>query len=120
MTSVYLGCMTIVLKLPFTNAASTKGLHKYRGFWVGFVAEFGLDGGNDSVEGKVADVGVVDRFGGRGARDIERLYCRAMCSAFAQERDSTNNAPNGVEERHGVTAWSEVFTGFKSCQPSNK
>jgi hypothetical protein len=34
----------------------------------------GLDG-NDSVEveGNVADVGVVDRRGGRGARDIERL-----------------------------------------------
>ena len=35
MMSVYFGCMTIVLKLPFTSAASTKGLHKCSGFCVG-------------------------------------------------------------------------------------
>ena len=32
MISTYLGNITMVLKLPFTSAASTKGLHKYRGF----------------------------------------------------------------------------------------
>lgn len=74
MMSVYLGCMTMVLKLPFTRAASTKGLHKYKGFCVG-VGLLGLASGRDSVEfeGKVAEVGVVARFGGRGARVIDRL-----------------------------------------------
>ena len=76
MMSVYFGCMTIVLKLPFTSAASTNGLHRYSGLGpagVGVVV-LGLVG-SESVEfeGNVAEVGVVDRFGGRGARVIERL-----------------------------------------------
>ena len=32
MMSVYFGCMTMVLKFPLTNAASTNGLHRYKGF----------------------------------------------------------------------------------------
>ena len=75
MISVYFGCITMVLKFPLTSAASTKGLQRYKGFCVcvgAFV--FGLEG-NDSVEfeGNVAEVGVVDRFGGRGALVIDRL-----------------------------------------------
>ena len=74
MISVYFGCMTIVLKFPFTSAASTKGLHRYRGFCVGAGLP-GLEGGSDSVEfeGNVAEVGVVDLLGGRGARDMDLL-----------------------------------------------
>lgn len=73
--SVYFGCITIVLKFPFTSAASTKGLQRYKGFGTeaaGVVVEG--DVGKDSVEfdGNVAEVGVVDRLGGRGARVIER------------------------------------------------
>ncbi len=30
-TSTYLGSITMVLKFPFTNAASTNGRHKYNG-----------------------------------------------------------------------------------------
>ena len=63
--------MTMVLKFPLTRAASTKGLHRYSGF--GGVGAVGLGGGNDSVEGKVAEVGVVDRLGGFGALFIDRL-----------------------------------------------
>lgn len=72
--SAYLGCITIVLKLPFTSAASTNGLQRYKGFWVG-AGLLGLEGGNESeeFEGNVAEVGVVARLGGRGARDIDRL-----------------------------------------------
>lgn len=81
MMSVYLGCITIVLKLPLTSAASTKGLQRYKGLGVGGagVVVLGL-AGNESVEldGNVADVGVVDRFGGRGARVIERLSCMPL------------------------------------------
>lgn len=74
MTSAYFGSITMVLKLPFTRAASTKGLHKYNGF--GVVVPVGVVGGRESVDGKVADVGVVDRLGGRGARCIDRLRDR--------------------------------------------
>lgn len=68
MMSAYLGSMTMVLKLPFTSAASTNGLHRYSGF--------GMDVGDGSgrCSWDVADVGVVERLGGRGARDIDRLY----------------------------------------------
>ena len=61
--------MTIVLKLPFTKAASTNGLQRYKGFEGG-----GVDsgGGTSGVE-KVGVVGVVgDLLGGfRGARRLE-------------------------------------------------
>lgn len=70
--SVYFGCITIVLKFPLTSAASTKGLHKKSGFCTGCGLE-GLEGGCESVPGNVADVGVVDRLGGRGALVIDRL-----------------------------------------------
>ena len=73
--STYFGNMTIVLKLPLISAASTKGLHRYRGFCP-FV-EDGDGGGMESelIEfGKVADVGVGERRGARGpARCIVRL-----------------------------------------------
>ncbi len=36
--------MTIVLKLPLTSAASTKGRHKYSGSGLGMVGETGVDG----------------------------------------------------------------------------
>lgn len=70
--STYFGCITIVLKLPFTSAASTKGLQRNSGFWIGWGLD-GLEGGNESVDGNDPDVGVVDRLGGRGARLIDRL-----------------------------------------------
>ncbi len=72
MTSAYFGSMTIVLKLPFTNAASTNGLHKYNG--LGTEGLVGVGGGRESVDGKLADVGVVERLGGRWLRCIERLH----------------------------------------------
>ncbi len=71
-TSAYFGNMTIVLKLPFTSAASTKGLHRYNGF--GAEGLVGVAGGRESVDGKLADVGVVERRGGRWLRCIDRLY----------------------------------------------
>ena len=58
----------MVLKFPTTRAASTKGLHRYRGLGIDGVAVVGLGGGRDSVDGDVADVGVVERFGGLGAQ----------------------------------------------------
>lgn len=57
------------MKLPFTSAASTKGLHRYNGF--DGVVTTG-DGGVISVGEKVPLVGVGERFA-RGARAIERL-----------------------------------------------
>lgn len=67
MISTYLGSMTIVLKLPFTSADSTKGLHRYKGFDGADpeVGDGGTGGGGISG-GKVADVGVGDLFGPRG------------------------------------------------------
>lgn len=35
MMSTYLGSITMVLRLPLTSAASTKGLHRYRGVCAG-------------------------------------------------------------------------------------
>jgi hypothetical protein len=77
MISTYFGSITIVLKLPLTRADSTKGLHKYRGlFGVGeFVGDGGTGGGGISG-GNVAEVGVGDRFGPRGARLMERLQTK--------------------------------------------
>lgn len=68
-TSAYFGSITMCLKLPFTSAASTNGLHRYSG--LGIEGVVGVPG-SDSVDGNVEDVGVVERFGGRGARLIER------------------------------------------------
>ncbi len=68
--------MTIVLKFPFTRAASTKGLQRYNGFCVVGAGLVGLVRGSESVEleGNDPPVGVGDRLGGRGARAIDRLY----------------------------------------------
>lgn len=64
----------MVLKLPLTSAASTNGLHRYKG--LGREGLVGVAGGNESVDGKVADVGVVDLLGGRWLpRCMERLHC---------------------------------------------
>lgn len=75
MMSTYFGSITIVLKFPLTNAASTNGGERYKGLGIGGVRGVettGL-GGGISAGGNVADVGVVARFGGRCARVIERL-----------------------------------------------
>jgi hypothetical protein len=72
-TSTYLGSITIVLKFPFTNAASTNGRHKYNGSRLVLVGVAGADnvgpdemlvakgdGGGTPVAGEnVAEVGVV-------------------------------------------------------------
>lgn len=83
MISVYFGCMTIVLKFPLTRAASTKGLHRYSG--LGVEGDVPVGEGSDSVEleGNVAEVGVVDLRGGRGARAIDRLeFCSALFQLY--------------------------------------
>lgn len=77
MISTYFGSMTIVLKLPLTRAASTNGLHRYKGFWAAGDGADGDERGAESFEaalGKVAEVGVGERFGALGPeRCIERL-----------------------------------------------
>ena len=92
MISTYFGSITIVLKFPLTKAASTKGLHKYRGLGclegdgdlllppfcdADSDKEEGLgEGGADPIGGcsAVAEVGVGERLGFRcPARVIERL-----------------------------------------------
>jgi hypothetical protein len=67
--------MTIVLKLPLTSAASTKGLHKYNGFWTPGAVPEGDAGGATSFEaGNVEEVGVGERLGPLGpVRCIVRL-----------------------------------------------
>lgn len=65
----------MVLKLPFTRAASTKGLQRNNGFCVTFPVD-GDDGKDDGLVpsgGNVADVGVGERLGPRGARLLLRL-----------------------------------------------
>ena len=75
--STYFGSMTIVLKLPLTSAASTKGLHRYKGFWAPGDDVDGDERGAESLEvvlGKVVEVGVGERFGPLGPeRFIVRL-----------------------------------------------
>jgi hypothetical protein len=59
--------MTIVLKFPLTNAASTKGLQRYKGFVTAGTAgegEIGLGGGSPAV-GEVVEVGAGARLGPR-------------------------------------------------------
>ena len=99
MMSVYFGCITMVLKFPFTSAASTNGLHRYSGFCTG-AGLLGLEGGNDSVEfeGNVAEVGVVDRFGGRGARDIDRL--QREYEGYPRAKYVGSHSPQGIKEGH--------------------
>lgn len=67
MMSTYFGSMTIVLKFPFTSAASTKGLERYKALGIdGTDGDWGEGGWNAvSVGERVADVGVGDRFGAR-------------------------------------------------------
>jgi hypothetical protein len=93
--------MTIVLKLPLTSAASTNGLHKYKGFWV---AGDGADeGGAESIEaalGKVTEVGVGERFGPLGPeRCIERLI-RVGETLSMSTIITTYRAPYGIQKRH--------------------
>ena len=45
MISTYFGSMTIVLKFPFTKAASTKGLQRYKGFAAAGTTDDGTIGG---------------------------------------------------------------------------
>ena len=82
MISTYFGSMTMVLKLPFTNAASTKGLQRYNGLLEGAVevtGDCGMELGF-STGGNVAEVGVGERLAGpRGALVIERLYNAFLC-----------------------------------------
>jgi len=56
--STYFGSITIVLKFPLTNAASTKGLQRYKGFGTTETVGNGAIelGGGSSVEGDVAEV----------------------------------------------------------------
>ena len=72
MTSTYFGNITIVLKFPFTRAASTNGLHRYSGFCTAAPGDGGT-GDRFEPSGYVADVGVGERFGARGARLSLRL-----------------------------------------------
>jgi hypothetical protein len=72
MISTYFGRTTIVLKLPLTRAASTNGLHRYRGLGAPELAGDGGTGGG-CMSWNVAEVGVGERFGPRGVRDMERL-----------------------------------------------
>jgi hypothetical protein len=73
MMSTYFGSITIVLKFPFTRAASTNGLQRYKGFEGGGVRGVVTTGdGRASAGGNVAEVGVGVRLG-RWARVIERL-----------------------------------------------
>jgi len=63
--------MTIFLKFPFTRAASTNGLHRYKGFR-GAGGGFATTGdGREAAGGNVAEVGVGDCLG-RWARVMER------------------------------------------------
>jgi hypothetical protein len=95
--------MTIVLKLPLTSAASTNGLHRYKGFWV---AGDGVDGderGAESFEaalGKVIEVGVGERFGPLGPeRCIERLI-RVGETLSTSTIMTMYRAPYGIQKRH--------------------
>jgi hypothetical protein len=75
MMSTYFGSITMVLKLPLTKAASTKGLHRYKGFGGALTGDAGTTGlgGTESAGEKVAEVGVGDLLGPRGALVIDRL-----------------------------------------------
>ncbi len=102
MISTYFGSMTIVLKLPLTSAASTNGLHRYKGFWV---AGDGADEiGAESFEaalGKVAEVGVGERFGPLGPeRCIERLIHVGRTLSMSTIT-TMYRAPYGIQKRHG-------------------
>ena len=82
-TSAYFGSMMMALKLPVTSAASTNGLHRYRG-----LGAPGLLGGllpcsgseSEELDGKVAEVGVVDRRGFEGSHG--GLLQRCMAAAL--------------------------------------
>ena len=92
--------MTIVLKFPLTSAASTKGLHRYRGFCP--AGDGGGRGRGNPGFSNVVEVGVVgERRGLRGWRPIERLPSISILTTLADPRDSKPiDTPNGIEERH--------------------
>ena len=76
MTSTYLGNITMVLKFPFTRAASTNGLQRNKGLGAVAKGEGGTEVGLEASGGKPAEVGVGERLGPRGARFILRLSVR--------------------------------------------
>jgi hypothetical protein len=98
--STYFGSMTIVLKLPLTSAASTNGLHRYKGFWVAGDSADGDEMGVESFEaalGKVAEVGVGERFGTPLPLPcIERLIRVSETLATTMMYRA-----HGIEKRHG-------------------
>jgi hypothetical protein len=92
MMSTYFGSITMVLKLPLTRAASTNGLQRYKGFSgtePGGEVVLG-DGGTEESGGNVAEVGVGERFGPRGALAIERLADIIIRNYLLRRRGDTD------------------------------
>ena len=58
--STYFGSLTMVLKFPFTNAASTNGRDMYKGFW------FMLSPGEPPGEARTGDGSILFWLGERG------------------------------------------------------
>jgi hypothetical protein len=101
MISTYFGSMTIVLKLPLTRAASTKGLQRYKGLLgVDAAGEGGNGGVVASGGGNVAEVGVGDLLlGPRGWRDMERLEKKSDLSPFMETLRSGSAVTYPIELR---------------------
>jgi hypothetical protein len=74
MISTYLGNITIVLKFPLTNAASTNGRHIYSGRGLGTVGEGGSDLGTLAVGGAGGGMSVAEENDAEvGVDGFERL-----------------------------------------------
>ena len=86
MTSTYLGSITIVLKFPLTSAASAKGLHRYNGFEMVVDGDGGTGGGFIPSGGKVAEVGVGERLGARGARLLSLRLNNSVLSTKGEKK----------------------------------
>lgn len=90
----------MVLKFPLTKADSTNGLHKYNGFDGDDPVGDGGTGGGGISGGKVAEVGVGDLLGPRGARLMDRLYNSHKVLRLCPCLSTIYNAPNRIEKRH--------------------
>ena len=103
MISVYFGSITIVLKFPFTSAASAKGLHRYKGFEPGLPGEGGREGGPPEFRGALLPPDGVGERRARGPRlRLENISCewQRMPANEKAKRDTDAKSQNGKKEEY--------------------
>jgi hypothetical protein len=103
MMSTYLGSITIVLKLPFTSAASANGLERYNGFAAAAPGE----GGSSEPEESERTIGA----GERPVRGVRLRLNEGLQVISRLGNSSTEYEPEEGHELDVYTTLERVFGG---------